>query len=234
MIAPTGGTISTSPWWGVPLIAGSFLIVGALIAFLSTYFSDKRKLSREDVRQWDKEIRDIYVATSSLTKQLLELRWRDSLPADFGEMNAEQRRKSAKRYELAHSYTRELEALADQLRLFAAERTVEYMDELVRSAQSIISTFHDHIHPGKRPFIKLYGCRGELLHAVQENLRLRSYRPYIRPPMSRAAKLRVAFHTRVNPTTSGKLRWWQGRRFYWGSGSVVLIVVALVVSLVLA
>ncbi len=32
-----------APWWGVPLIAGAFLLTGALIAFISTSVSDRKK-----------------------------------------------------------------------------------------------------------------------------------------------------------------------------------------------
>ncbi|MDR6794732.1 hypothetical protein J2X12_004120 [Pseudarthrobacter oxydans] len=37
-----------APWWGVPLLAGLFVIIGALVTFISTKASDKRKAKRED------------------------------------------------------------------------------------------------------------------------------------------------------------------------------------------
>lgn len=36
-----------APWWGVPLMAGIFLLIGALVAFLSTRASDGRKAKRD-------------------------------------------------------------------------------------------------------------------------------------------------------------------------------------------
>ncbi|MDQ0869042.1 hypothetical protein QFZ70_001515 [Arthrobacter sp. V1I9] len=36
-----------APWWGVPLMAGVFLLIGAVIAFLSTRASDNRKAKRD-------------------------------------------------------------------------------------------------------------------------------------------------------------------------------------------
>jgi hypothetical protein len=101
------------------------------------------------------------------------------------------------------------------------------MDALVQAAQNITSALHDHVHPGKHAFVRLRGQRGELLHAVQENLRLRSYRPYIRQPMSRWAKARLWLAVRVNSGTTGKQSWWQGQRFYWGCGALLIIAVAL-------
>ncbi|GAA3322642.1 hypothetical protein [Paeniglutamicibacter sulfureus] len=40
-------TTATAPWWGVPIIAGGFLLIGASLAFLSTLASDKRKAKRD-------------------------------------------------------------------------------------------------------------------------------------------------------------------------------------------
>lgn len=37
-----------SPWWGVPLFAGLFAVLGSLIAFTSTRASDKRRARREE------------------------------------------------------------------------------------------------------------------------------------------------------------------------------------------
>jgi hypothetical protein len=37
----------SAPWWGVPTIAGGFLIIGGAISFISTYVSDKRRAKQE-------------------------------------------------------------------------------------------------------------------------------------------------------------------------------------------
>lgn len=37
-----------APWWGVPLLAGLFVIIGAAVTYFSTRASDKRKVKRED------------------------------------------------------------------------------------------------------------------------------------------------------------------------------------------
>src|SRR5579885_1893176 len=66
--------VQAAPWWGVPLLAGTFLLLGAVIAFVSTYFSDRRKLAREDQRQWDKEIRDLYMQMSAQCALITQFR----------------------------------------------------------------------------------------------------------------------------------------------------------------
>jgi hypothetical protein len=45
-----------APWWGVPLIAGAFLIVGALMGFVNSLRSDRARFKREDARRWDAEL----------------------------------------------------------------------------------------------------------------------------------------------------------------------------------
>ncbi len=52
---------SGAPWWAPYLLAGLFVLVGATIGLLSTKLSDKRKQAGDDLRQWDKEIRTLYL-----------------------------------------------------------------------------------------------------------------------------------------------------------------------------
>jgi hypothetical protein len=48
--------------WLGPLLTGGFVLVAAVIALLSLRWSDLRKLTREDRRQWDAELKASYVA----------------------------------------------------------------------------------------------------------------------------------------------------------------------------
>jgi hypothetical protein len=63
-----------APWWGIPVIAGCFLLVGATLAFLSTALSDRRKMKRDDLRQWDKDLRDLYVQASGVVNEIVRNR----------------------------------------------------------------------------------------------------------------------------------------------------------------
>lgn len=51
-----GTTASVSPWWGVPVIAGGFLILGGFLTFLFTRANEKKKYERE---RTDREIKEI-------------------------------------------------------------------------------------------------------------------------------------------------------------------------------
>jgi hypothetical protein len=54
--------VPIAPWWGVPVIAGSFLIIGGLLAFLYSLITEGRKAKREDVRRFENDIRRLHVA----------------------------------------------------------------------------------------------------------------------------------------------------------------------------
>jgi len=60
--ATPGSTPSSS---STAIVSGCFLALGATIAFTSTYFSDRRKLKREDERQWNAELKSSYVAIAA-------------------------------------------------------------------------------------------------------------------------------------------------------------------------
>lgn len=47
-----------TPWFGVPLVAGVFLVVGALLGFWFNWLLDGRKARRDQSRQWDADIRE--------------------------------------------------------------------------------------------------------------------------------------------------------------------------------
>ncbi|WP_439692678.1 hypothetical protein ACRQ4B_17575 [Curtobacterium sp. SP.BCo] len=49
----------TAPWWGVPVIAGIFLVVGAVVTFFATRSNDDRKANRDHQARWHDEIRGL-------------------------------------------------------------------------------------------------------------------------------------------------------------------------------
>lgn len=54
--APGDAATDTAPWWGDPLVAGGFLVIGALIAFASNWYAKYRELQRADRARWDNDI----------------------------------------------------------------------------------------------------------------------------------------------------------------------------------
>ena len=64
-LAATPGSTPSSWSWQTAATQGGFVVVGALIAFTSTWASDRRKLKREDDRQWNAELKASYVAIAT-------------------------------------------------------------------------------------------------------------------------------------------------------------------------
>jgi hypothetical protein len=63
--AAVAEVVTAAPWWGVPVIAGCFLLIGASLAFLSTLASDKRKAKRDKAER-------IMIDTRSVGLEFLE------------------------------------------------------------------------------------------------------------------------------------------------------------------
>lgn len=78
------------PWLALvvaPLLTGAFVLAAARIALKSLEASDRRKLDREDRRQWDNELKAIYVAIAKLIAPVnLELARARSEPDSLGKI----------------------------------------------------------------------------------------------------------------------------------------------------
>jgi len=59
------------PWWGVPAIAGGFLILGAILGFLFNSINERRKEKREDSKKWNDELRLEAAQLVTLAHQLV-------------------------------------------------------------------------------------------------------------------------------------------------------------------
>ncbi|WP_144268305.1 hypothetical protein [Demequina sp. NBRC 110055] len=53
------GTGDAAPWWGVPVIAGGFLVLGAALGYWFNRLQDSRRAEREDVQRWDHRILEL-------------------------------------------------------------------------------------------------------------------------------------------------------------------------------
>lgn len=62
--------LTTAPWWGVPLIAGAFLVIGALLTYVLTNLNDRRKEQREDSQKWHDQLRSEAAQLISLVHQI--------------------------------------------------------------------------------------------------------------------------------------------------------------------
>lgn len=180
-------TTASAPWWGVPVIAGIFLLSGALIAFLSTAASDRRKLAREDRRQWDKEIRDAYVEISKHVNDVIEFRW--------SHLSSDEDKRA--RYEAGASARERIVSQGDLLRIIGTRPLVERVEDLESACSRVVAFWHDKINPDKYVYRELRAALGELLNTVKSEIRVERYKPFVRPPMSRITRIRVATSVRM-------------------------------------
>jgi len=67
---------STFPIWFAPMLTGMFVLLAALIALASLWLSDRRKLAREDRRQWDFALREAYVTVAQLVRKAQRAHYR--------------------------------------------------------------------------------------------------------------------------------------------------------------
>jgi hypothetical protein len=45
--------VESAPWWGVPVVAGAFLLIGGLLTFLFNFALDRARARRESRQRWD-------------------------------------------------------------------------------------------------------------------------------------------------------------------------------------
>ncbi|MFS2028981.1 MULTISPECIES: hypothetical protein [unclassified Curtobacterium] len=134
----------TSPVWLQPLLTGAFVLAAAIItagiAFLSLRASDKRKLAREDKRQWDREVREVYSMVAAETRRLLahmesashSLAYKRSHGTRFSPVTAVRLRIAVGRY------NRALAAARAQLELFRVPKSHRALHDMQWSALNLL------------------------------------------------------------------------------------------------
>lgn len=67
---------ATAPWWGVPLIAGCFLIIGGALGFWFNWLLDGRRQRRSEAIRWDGDLRQYVAELVSIVETLIRERTR--------------------------------------------------------------------------------------------------------------------------------------------------------------
>ncbi|WIE74488.1 hypothetical protein [Curtobacterium sp. MCSS17_007] len=79
---------STAPWWGVPVIAGIFLLAGACLGYVFNRSMDRRRNLREDQIRWHTVVRELAADIVALGDDLAwSGRVLDSLRNDDGDID---------------------------------------------------------------------------------------------------------------------------------------------------
>lgn len=119
----------SAPWWGVPVIAGVFLILGAAVGFWFNWQIESRKLSRIEAVRWDADIREY---TAELISAERQLAMADALQAGFTEG-------------FKHYTTKRINAMSDTARSsLLGERSIDaHVLQELQSAQAESETFRE-------------------------------------------------------------------------------------------
>lgn len=69
----TSPQTTAAPWWGVPVVAGVFLLLGSVLGFWSNWLLEGRKQKRSEHLRWDEDIRkytsELIAASQTLSKE---------------------------------------------------------------------------------------------------------------------------------------------------------------------
>ncbi|WP_148059134.1 hypothetical protein [Rathayibacter sp. PhB127] len=169
-LADMVATAGLAPWWGVPVVAGSFLILGAILGFVFNRVNESAKARREDSIRWTNNIlltatdfrRSIVAATDGLLSV-------DSMREDWLSMGADEytANQPKKQIEIAQSL-RAAHAAADDLALIAptsvhseALRFLQYVDSVRQDHSELPSDFIE------RRAILLSAFRSEIRSALK-------------------------------------------------------------------
>jgi hypothetical protein len=150
---------SGAPWWAPYLLAGFFVVIGAAIGLLSTKLSDKRKLKADDRRQWDKEIRDLYLEAMESYREIYKSRWERQVVKLQNSFHMRARQE-----------TEALESVCESLELIANEATVTALRTMTQAADAIASQLHDGVN-AKEPYLAMNRAQSTFMAAVKDNLR---------------------------------------------------------------
>lgn len=154
-----------TPTWVTPVVAGIFVIAGAIIAFFSTRWSDRKRLQREDRRQWDKQILELYAAIFDSTKSLNDI-WHS------GRLSRKSRK--AVLAEVAE-LTRIIQKSSGELTIIGPPKVSEAAQEVALQAQYLENNIQQH-RAGKNAFRPVTSAAFELQAQTRLALRVSEVR----------------------------------------------------------
>lgn len=190
---PTGATAPAQPTiinnitspssfsWLVPIAT----LVGALIAASVVLWNEKRKARREDMRQWDKEIRELYIRATHIFDKIYDNLWR----AEFVEIPSSEEMTTAEREEELEKRKPRQDANIKLLRMEIRPQQDEFEDvvnmiELIapKSVHDAFKSARLLLGEGLAPMAdglftlsqrnKIYRASKPLLPAVRKGLRI--------------------------------------------------------------
>lgn len=61
-----------APWWGVPVVAGGFLLLGGVVGYFFNRLQDDRRVRREKAERWDQDLLNYASNAMSIARQFIQ------------------------------------------------------------------------------------------------------------------------------------------------------------------
>jgi hypothetical protein len=141
-----------APWWGVPLLAALFTVLGVLIAQLMTRTAERRKICREDELRWLADRRQAY---ASYIAQATQLRLRFVDARQYG-LDTDT--------DTGKQYIEQLNDHREHLKLIAPTAVVKDADATFMSA---LTLWHA-VRKSAGDFDRVDKCASELWESIEQ------------------------------------------------------------------
>lgn len=140
----------SAPWWGVPLIAGGFLLLGGVLGFLLNRVQDRARTRREDALRWHDDVRrhaaEMIDAALALSWSISRVRHLDQIAAD--PERADDHERAAR---LADEEADTVTMSVNRMRAAAAAFIIIAPDEMFQSAVDLGAAAYDVLNDADEP-----------------------------------------------------------------------------------
>ncbi|WP_411701016.1 hypothetical protein [Conyzicola sp.] len=151
-----------TPWWWGSALTGAFVVVASIIAFISLRASDRRKLAREDSRQWDGLLKDGYMEVATVLNDLLRLQMTHDTIDELKPHEASS---------VARSMVRVVRGRAAEFELIAPRPAALAMKEVADAADALAGDLPKNLNI-KGNEARLQAAERNLLAEVKKSMRL--------------------------------------------------------------
>ncbi|AKV87172.1 hypothetical protein AKG07_13700 [Microbacterium sp. CGR1] len=167
--------VSAAPWWGVPVIAGGFLILGAVLGFLLNRLQDNRRAKREHEQRWYDHIRDLSGRAVATTREYAH-RVYSIDEAEGGQDDDDDGDNLTLRFATAYEVFDRLQNLAGELSIAAPKDVNDAMEKILSAAHDLrVAFYRGELAHDSSAAISTAG--NKFIEVVRQYLRVDDVRP---------------------------------------------------------
>jgi len=163
---------TSAPWWGVPVIAGSFLVIGAALGFAFNWLLESRKAKREDKLRWHELVRKLSAEIFAHGSRLYDLSRED---ADLRSLGLDD--SIPIKAQVVRALSEEKRALANKANELAIIVPKSFNRALLAYVRDARDSVSDNVNMAREAIAGLRGSRAALMAEVRSYLGLPSDSP---------------------------------------------------------